>query len=648
MNGANSSWLKPIAWMLLVALVGVYLLYDWYAGRLDAQLSEKDAQIAESMEQVKDRDDRFGRIQEQVTHLNQQLAELTRQHSVEKQQLEDQTAATEQAKSELEDDMEALRRTHAEALAAEKARAAQAIEERDERVVAYRELRRLFEEGQEQIVNLKRDLSEMQRAIADSAAEHRDQVAELERHLNERVRLAKATPKDADLLRAAQAAGLLPETAALDEEAQGLVDQLSETQAALAALQADYEAAQATHREQLAALEQELTETRDEIARAGSEAAAALDEAHAAQLAEAEARIAALSEQLERASTPDVVAEIQERLERTEAELARASAESEARILALTEQIQQSHAPEDFAALKERLAQAELESIRIRRDAHAALSETKAEQARQAREDQAKIAALSEQLASGQAEAAQVRVAQAKVVALSEELSNEQAAAAKLMADRDGMIAELNDALSNAKEELARVREALGAARTAAEDAGDRALDEARKRIAALETAIEDERRQSAEAQSALRAETEQAMASVRGLYQRFSELGGAYTDRGMLLKLADTELRFEPGMASLTDADMPSLDRIAGLLADHPKLAARVEGHTDSLGDEETNLALSQQRAEAVKAALIERGVEAGRLSAEGVGPARPIADNATPVGRAQNRRVEVYVDEG
>jgi outer membrane protein OmpA-like peptidoglycan-associated protein len=449
-------------------------------------------------------------------------------------------------------------------------------------------------------------------------------VAELERHLNERVRLAKATPKDADLMRAAQAAGLLPETAALDEEAQGLVEQLAETQAALAALQAEYEAAQGTHREQLAALEQELTETRDGIARAGSDAAAALEDAHAAQLADAEARIAALSEQLEESPRPDVVAEIQERLERTEAELAQVSAEAEARILALTEQIQQSHAPEDFAALKERLVQAELEITQTRREAHAALSEAKTEQARQAKEGEAKISALSEQL------------------------SSEQAAAAKLMADRDDVIAELKESLSNAKEELASVQEALGAARAAAEDAGDRALDEARQRIAALEAAIEDERRQSAEAQSALRAETEQAMSSVRGLYQRFSELGATHTDRGMLLKLADTELRFEPGMASLTDADMPSLDRIAALLADHPKLSARVEGHTDSLGDEETNLALSQQRAEAVKAALIERGVEAGRLSAEGVGPARPIADNATPVGRAQNRRVEVYVDEG
>jgi outer membrane protein OmpA-like peptidoglycan-associated protein len=99
--------------------------------------------------------------------------------------------------------------------------------------------------------------------------------------------------------------------------------------------------------------------------------------------------------------------------------------------------------------------------------------------------------------------------------------------------------------------------------------------------------------------------------------------------------------------MATLTGEDLPTLDRIAALLETYPDLGVRIEGHTDSLGDEATNLALSQQRAEAVKQALIGRGVEPERLTAEGLGPERPIADNATPAGRAQNRRVEVYVSE-
>jgi outer membrane protein OmpA-like peptidoglycan-associated protein len=114
-----------------------------------------------------------------------------------------------------------------------------------------------------------------------------------------------------------------------------------------------------------------------------------------------------------------------------------------------------------------------------------------------------------------------------------------------------------------------------------------------------------------------------------------------------MLLTLADDELRFRTAQATLPAGELPSLDRIATLLKDFPKLTARIEGHTDSSGRDETNLELSQERANAVKAALEERGVASDRLIAEGVGEARPIADNATPTGRRENRRVEVYVLE-
>jgi outer membrane protein OmpA-like peptidoglycan-associated protein len=89
----------------------------------------------------------------------------------------------------------------------------------------------------------------------------------------------------------------------------------------------------------------------------------------------------------------------------------------------------------------------------------------------------------------------------------------------------------------------------------------------------------------------------------------------------------------------------MPSLDRIASLLKDYPGLTALIEGHTDNAGPDEINLELSKARADAVMQALTERGVAAERLTAEGAGEARPNAPNTTPAGRAQNRRVEVYV---
>ena len=114
-----------------------------------------------------------------------------------------------------------------------------------------------------------------------------------------------------------------------------------------------------------------------------------------------------------------------------------------------------------------------------------------------------------------------------------------------------------------------------------------------------------------------------------------------------MLLNLAEDDLRFGISKANLPEGDIPSLDRIAELLNKHPKLTIRIEGHTDSKGREETNLKLSQARADAVKQALTDRGVSAERMSSTGIGAETPIADNANSAGRSKNRRVEIYVVE-
>ena len=89
-------------------------------------------------------------------------------------------------------------------------------------------------------------------------------------------------------------------------------------------------------------------------------------------------------------------------------------------------------------------------------------------------------------------------------------------------------------------------------------------------------------------------------------------------------------------------DSD-PALDQILSALEASPDLAVTVEGHTDSDATEAYNLDLSQRRADAVVAWLVERGVDAPRLTAVGVGEARPISDNGTAAGKAANRRVEI-----
>jgi outer membrane protein OmpA-like peptidoglycan-associated protein len=69
------------------------------------------------------------------------------------------------------------------------------------------------------------------------------------------------------------------------------------------------------------------------------------------------------------------------------------------------------------------------------------------------------------------------------------------------------------------------------------------------------------------------------------------------------------------------------------------------IEGHTDNVGSDETNLNLSQRRANSVQSYLVSQGVNAARLSSSGLGEGSPVADNDTDTGRQQNRRVELII---
>lgn len=103
--------------------------------------------------------------------------------------------------------------------------------------------------------------------------------------------------------------------------------------------------------------------------------------------------------------------------------------------------------------------------------------------------------------------------------------------------------------------------------------------------------------------------------------------------------------IQFDTGSATIRSASNPTLDKAAALMTATPTGNVLFEGHTDSAGSAAKNLALSEARAEAVKAALLSRGVDPARLSAKGYGSERPIADNKTPDGRQKNRRVEALV---
>ena len=101
----------------------------------------------------------------------------------------------------------------------------------------------------------------------------------------------------------------------------------------------------------------------------------------------------------------------------------------------------------------------------------------------------------------------------------------------------------------------------------------------------------------------------------------------------------------FEFNSARLTPSSRSVLDPIATDLKKYPRLKIELQGHTDSSGSDKYNLKLSQQRADAVRAYLVEQGVPAERLTARGYGESQPVEDNKTEAGRALNRRVVMSV---
>lgn len=106
--------------------------------------------------------------------------------------------------------------------------------------------------------------------------------------------------------------------------------------------------------------------------------------------------------------------------------------------------------------------------------------------------------------------------------------------------------------------------------------------------------------------------------------------------------------VNFDFDKSDLRADSQPVLDEAAETLRENPGIRVSVEGHTDSLGTEPYNLRLSDHRANAVYRYLVASGIAPERMGVVGFGESRPVADNATESGRAQNRRVELRIEEG
>ena len=210
---------------------------------------------------------------------------------------------------------------------------------------------------------------------------------------------------------------------------------------------------------------------------------------------------------------------------------------------------------------------------------------------------QADAAQSQQQAAQSQQQAAQsqLEAQQAQMQAQQAKLQADQAQAAKAQADAARELAEAQAAEARAK----------------AAEAG-----------------------KSAEDANAVREKLRQQLNTV---------LATSETARGLIVNMSD--VLFDTGKYTLKPGTQVSLAKVAGILQSYPGLKVQVEGYTDSIGSDDFNQKLSDNRAAGVKNFLISQGVSSGNITSEGFGKNDPVADNATSSGRTQNRRVNMVV---
>jgi len=135
------------------------------------------------------------------------------------------------------------------------------------------------------------------------------------------------------------------------------------------------------------------------------------------------------------------------------------------------------------------------------------------------------------------------------------------------------------------------------------------------------------------------------AQARASALAAQLADLQAKQTERGIVITFGD--VLFSTDSANLTAQGMAVAQRLADVLRDNPDRTVLAEGFTDSTGSDAYNLQLSQRRAEAVRAALSQMGIDRSRIETRGYGEAYPVASNATAPERQMNRRVEIVLSE-
>lgn len=229
-----------------------------------------------------------------------------------------------------------------------------------------------------------------------------------------------------------------------------------------------------------------------------------------------------------------------------------------------------------------------------------------------------------------------------------ESLANERQAGA----DRE---ASAERARAAAQAESERTAQAAEQARVAAQNEAQRLSRERDSQAAASQAETERLKRENdarmAAAQAELdraaaekaKAEAEKTQLRAQLLAQFNAILQTRDTARGLIVNMS--EVLFDTGKYSLRPQAREKLARVAGILALHPALQLQVEGFTDSVGGDDFNQKLSEQRANSVRDYLVQAGIATASVTARGFGKEQPVASNETASGRQQNRRVELVV---
>ena len=227
-----------------------------------------------------------------------------------------------------------------------------------------------------------------------------------------------------------------------------------------------------------------------------------------------------------------------------------------------------------------------------------------------------------------------------------EERAREQAAA-----ERDRQAAAQAQAEQQAeaarRAQAEQERAAAEQAKREAEAAAQRAATERAAADAARAAALQQQQQAQAEAdrarQAQQQAEADREHMRRRLLQQLNTILETRETQRGLIVNISDVLFDFDK--YSLKPGTREILAKVSGILLAYPGLRLQVEGYTDSVGSDEYNLKLSQQRADAVRSYLVSQNVPADTITSIGLGKERPVASNDTAAGRQQNRRVEMVV---